>query len=169
MPIASSYDLWTGPERCLGGAVGLLPMIDEAQLLSYFCAALAAAGNAVGNVMQRKASLDEPGERPFGLAFLRDLTAAPSVLGSHYVVVTMTADQAALDADEPFTLIIIDYAQGFAPVIAALRAAAPHTALLIVSRPGGPQPPSDSAPHQLTTTAQLRSAVGQILASAWPG
>ena len=95
--------------------------------------------------------------------FLRDLTAAPSVLGSHYVVVTMTADQAALDADEPFTLIIVDYAQGFAPVIAALRAAAPQTALLIVVRPDGPQPTADSAPHQLTTAAQLRSAVGRIL------
>jgi hypothetical protein len=53
--------------------------------------------------------------------FLRDLTATPSALGRHYVVVTMTADQAALDADEPFTLIIADYAQGFAPVIAAHR------------------------------------------------
>jgi len=101
--------------------------------------------------------------------FLRDLTAAPSVLGSHYVVVTMTADQAALDADEPFTLIIVDYAQGFAPVVAALRAAAPQTALLIVVRPDGPQPTADSAPHQLTTAAQLRSAVGRVLASAWSG
>lgn len=100
--------------------------------------------------------------------FLRDLTAPPSVLGSHYVVVTMTADQAALDADEPFTLIIVDYAQDLAPLIATLRAAAPQTALLIVVRPGGPQPPDDSAAHQLTTTAQLRSAVRQILASAWP-
>lgn len=98
--------------------------------------------------------------------FLRDLTAAPSVLGSHYVVVTMTADQVALDADEPFTLILVDYAAGFAPVIAALRAAAPRTALLIVARPGGPQPLADGSPHQLTTVAQLRSAVRQILASS---
>jgi hypothetical protein len=98
--------------------------------------------------------------------FLRELTAPPSVLGSHYVVVTMTADQAALDADEPFTLIIVDYAHGFAPVIATLRAAAPQTALLIVVRPGGPQPPAEGTAHQLTTTAQLRSAVAQILTTA---
>src|SRR3954465_5422911 len=71
--------------------------------------------------------------------FLRDLTAAPSVLGSHYVVVTITADEAVVDADEPFTLIIIDYAHGCAPVVDALRAAVAR-ALLIVARAAGPPP-----------------------------
>lgn len=49
-------------------------MIDATQLLSYLCAAFAAGGNAVGNVMQRKASLEEPADRPFDVNFLRDLT-----------------------------------------------------------------------------------------------
>ena len=52
-------------------------MIDSAQLLSYLCAALAAAGNAVGNVMQRKASLEESPDRPFGLRFLLDVIRRP--------------------------------------------------------------------------------------------
>jgi drug/metabolite transporter (DMT)-like permease len=52
-------------------------VIDTVQLLSYVCAALAAAGNAVGNVMQRKASLEESPERPFGLRFLLDVTRRP--------------------------------------------------------------------------------------------
>jgi hypothetical protein len=95
--------------------------------------------------------------------FLRDLIAAPSVLGSHYVVVTMTADEATVDADEPFTLIIIDYAYGSAPVVDALRAAAPHTALLLVERPDGPPVANASHSYELTTAAQLRAAVARVL------
>lgn len=97
--------------------------------------------------------------------FLRDLTAVPSVLGSHYVVVTMTAGEASIDSGERFTLMIIDYDQGFVPVIDALHAAAPQAALLIVVRPGGPRPPASHA-HQLTTAAQLRTAVAQVLAAS---
>jgi drug/metabolite transporter (DMT)-like permease len=41
-------------------------------VLSFVCAALAAGGNALSNVRQRKASLQQP-DRPFGLGFLRDL------------------------------------------------------------------------------------------------
>jgi drug/metabolite transporter (DMT)-like permease len=41
--------------------------------LSFLCAALAAAGNALANVMQRKASLQQPPDRKFGLALLWDL------------------------------------------------------------------------------------------------
>jgi drug/metabolite transporter (DMT)-like permease len=41
--------------------------------LSFLCAALAAGGNAVANVMQRKASLQQPAERVFGPALLWDL------------------------------------------------------------------------------------------------
>ncbi len=52
-------------------------MIDTGQLLSYLFAALAAAGNAVGNVMQRKASLEESPDRPFGLRFLLDVIRRP--------------------------------------------------------------------------------------------
>jgi drug/metabolite transporter (DMT)-like permease len=42
-------------------------------LLSYVCAAIAAFGNALANVMQRKSSLDQPPDRPFGFALLWDL------------------------------------------------------------------------------------------------
>jgi hypothetical protein len=41
--------------------------------LSFLCAVLAAMGNALSNVMQRKASLEEPEQRPFGPALLWDL------------------------------------------------------------------------------------------------
>lgn len=40
------------------------------ELLSFGCAALAAQGNAVANVMQRKASLEQSADEPFGLRVL---------------------------------------------------------------------------------------------------
>ncbi|MDT4904324.1 MAG: hypothetical protein QOH52_2340 [Pseudonocardiales bacterium] len=42
-------------------------------LLSILCAALAAVGNAVANVAQRKASLEQPPALRFGVHFLHDL------------------------------------------------------------------------------------------------
>lgn len=42
-------------------------------LLSYLCAALASTGNALANVMQRKSSLEQGTDRPFGIALLWDL------------------------------------------------------------------------------------------------
>jgi hypothetical protein len=47
--------------------------VDASAALSYLCAALAATGNATANVMQRKASLEQPPDRPFGLKLLLDL------------------------------------------------------------------------------------------------
>ena len=41
--------------------------------LSFLCAALAAMGNALANVMQRKASLEQPADRRFGLRLMLDL------------------------------------------------------------------------------------------------
>lgn len=41
--------------------------------ISFFCAAAAAGGNALSNVMQRKASLEQEGDAQFGTAVLRDL------------------------------------------------------------------------------------------------
>lgn len=49
-------------------------------LWSYVLAALAAGGNALANVMQRKASLEQPAGRPFGLRLLRDLVRSPTWL-----------------------------------------------------------------------------------------
>ncbi|MGI8679108.1 MAG: DMT family transporter [Jatrophihabitans sp.] len=54
--------------------------MTSSQLVSYLCAALAATGNALANVMQRKASLDEPTNRPFGVRLLADLVRSPTWL-----------------------------------------------------------------------------------------
>lgn len=51
-----------------------------AALLSFFLAALAACGNALANVMQRKASLEGSSDRAFGLAVLWDLLHRPTWL-----------------------------------------------------------------------------------------
>jgi drug/metabolite transporter (DMT)-like permease len=45
------------------------------ELLAFPCAGLAATGNAVANVMQRKASLEQPPDRPFGPRLLLDLVS----------------------------------------------------------------------------------------------
>ncbi|HET6848429.1 MAG TPA: DMT family transporter [Gaiellales bacterium] len=47
--------------------------MTAAALLSYGCAALAAFGNALANVMQRKSSLEQPADRPFSAGLLWDL------------------------------------------------------------------------------------------------
>ena len=47
---------------------------------SYLLAALAATGNALANVMQRKASLEQPADRPFGVRLLFDLIRSPTWL-----------------------------------------------------------------------------------------
>lgn len=49
-------------------------------LLSYLCAALAAFGNALANVMQRKSSLEQPPDRPFGIGLLWELVRDPTWL-----------------------------------------------------------------------------------------
>lgn len=49
-------------------------------LLSYLCAALAATGNALANVMQRKSSLEQPPDTPFGLRLLWNLVRDPTWL-----------------------------------------------------------------------------------------
>jgi drug/metabolite transporter (DMT)-like permease len=76
-------------------------VIDTAQLLSYVCAALAAAGNAVGNVLQRKASLEESPDRPFGLGFLRDVIRRPVwLLGFSGLVASFVLQAIALGLGE---------------------------------------------------------------------
>jgi drug/metabolite transporter (DMT)-like permease len=54
--------------------------VNPTDLLSYLCAALAAFGNAIANVTQRKASLETPAETPFGLQLMRDLVRNPTWL-----------------------------------------------------------------------------------------
>ena len=47
-------------------------------LLSYLLAAFAATGNALANVMQRKSSLEQDPDRPFGVGLLWDLVRSPT-------------------------------------------------------------------------------------------
>ena len=49
-----------------------------AELLSYLCAALAAFGNALANVMQRRASLESSPETPFGPKLMLGLIRNPT-------------------------------------------------------------------------------------------
>jgi drug/metabolite transporter (DMT)-like permease len=50
------------------------------ELVSFGCAALAAQGNALANVMQRKASLQQSPDRPFGVGVMLDLVRSPTWL-----------------------------------------------------------------------------------------
>jgi hypothetical protein len=54
--------------------------VSATDLLSYLCAALAAFGNALANVMQRKASLQTAPETPFGLKLMQGLVRNPTWL-----------------------------------------------------------------------------------------
>jgi drug/metabolite transporter (DMT)-like permease len=66
-------------------------------LLSYLLAACAAGGNALANVMQRKASLEEPADRPFGLRLLFDLVRSPTwLLGFGGLVASFVLQAVAL-------------------------------------------------------------------------
>ena len=47
--------------------------MESDAVISFLCAAAAAGGNAVSNVMQRKASLEQAGDARFGAAVLGDL------------------------------------------------------------------------------------------------
>jgi drug/metabolite transporter (DMT)-like permease len=69
--------------------------------LSFLCAVAAAMGNAVANVMQRKASLQEPEERPFGAAMLRDLARRSTwLLGISAMVASFALQAVALSLGE---------------------------------------------------------------------
>jgi drug/metabolite transporter (DMT)-like permease len=54
--------------------------VNAGELASYPLAALAATGNALANVMQRKAGVEEGEDRPFGLPLLFDLVRTPTWL-----------------------------------------------------------------------------------------
>ena len=65
------------------------------ELLSLPLAALAASGNALANVMQRKAGLEQGTDKPFGPAFLFDLVRRPTWLLGFFGLVASFALQAA--------------------------------------------------------------------------
>lgn len=71
-------------------------MVTGADLLSYLCAAFAAGGNALANVMQRKSGLEKRDE-PFGLRLLWDLVRSPTwLLGFFGLVASFVLQAVAL-------------------------------------------------------------------------
>jgi drug/metabolite transporter (DMT)-like permease len=54
--------------------------VNSSDLLSYLCAALAAMGVALANVMQRKSGLEQPPDLPFGPRLLLRLVRSPTWL-----------------------------------------------------------------------------------------
>ena len=65
--------------------------------LSFVCAAAASGGNALANVMQRKASLEQPPEQAFGVRSLIDLVKRPTwVLGFGGMVASFLLQAVAL-------------------------------------------------------------------------
>jgi drug/metabolite transporter (DMT)-like permease len=81
--------------------------VDAARLLSFLCAVLAAGGNAVANVMQRKASLEESPDQPFSprvmLELLRSSTWILGFLGmvASFVLQAVALGLGELSAVEP--------------------------------------------------------------------
>lgn len=70
-------------------------------VLGFLLAALAAGGNALANVMQRKASRQEPADRPFGLGLLADLVCSRTwLLGFLGMVASFVLQAVALGLGE---------------------------------------------------------------------
>lgn len=75
--------------------------MSSADLFSYLCAALAAFGNALSNVMQRKASLQTPADTPFGTGLLKSLIRNPTwVIGFSGMVGSFILQAVALSIGE---------------------------------------------------------------------
>jgi drug/metabolite transporter (DMT)-like permease len=96
--------------------------VGSADLLSYLCAALAAFGNAIANVMQRKASLQTEPDTPFGLKLMRKLVRNPTwLLGISGMVGSFVLQAVALGLGElsavepiitlevPLTMLVASY------------------------------------------------------------
>jgi drug/metabolite transporter (DMT)-like permease len=96
--------------------------VSAASLLSYLCAALAAFGNAIANVMQRKASLQTAPDTAFGSKVMRDLVRNPTwLLGISGMVGSFVLQAVALGLGElsavepiitlevPLTLLVASY------------------------------------------------------------
>jgi drug/metabolite transporter (DMT)-like permease len=102
--------------------------VTSADLISYLLAAIAASGNALANVMQRKASLQQPPDTAFSIDFLRGLLRDPTwILGFGGMVVAFVFQAIALGVGQlsavepvftlevPLTLLIASRVLG-APV-----------------------------------------------------
>jgi drug/metabolite transporter (DMT)-like permease len=75
--------------------------VGAADLLSYLCAAIAALGNALANVMQRKASMQQAADQPFSFAILGSLVRDRTwVLGFGGMVASFAFQAVALGLGE---------------------------------------------------------------------
>jgi drug/metabolite transporter (DMT)-like permease len=96
--------------------------VSVTDLLSYLCAALAAFGNAIANVMQRKASLQAAPDSVFGLQLMRGLVRNPTwLLGISGMVGSFVLQAVALGLGElsavepiitlevPLTMLVASY------------------------------------------------------------
>jgi drug/metabolite transporter (DMT)-like permease len=75
-------------------------VVETSDVISFSCAVLASAGNATANVMQRKASLDQP-DMPFGPRLLLALLRSPTwLLGFAGLVASFVLQAVALSYGE---------------------------------------------------------------------
>jgi drug/metabolite transporter (DMT)-like permease len=101
--------------------------VNHAAVLSFMCAAIAALGNAVANVMQRQASLEQDPEREFGLGILAKLVRRKTwLLGFSGMVVSFLLQAVALSLGQlsavepiitlevPLTLLVAGHVFGTA-------------------------------------------------------
>jgi drug/metabolite transporter (DMT)-like permease len=100
----------------------IVDLMGAHELLSFLCAALAALGNALANVMQRKASVEEAPDEPFGLTVMLRLVRSPVwILGFSGMVAAFALQAVALGLGElaavepvitlevPLTLLVASY------------------------------------------------------------
>jgi hypothetical protein len=114
--------------------------VDSSDLLSYLCAALAAMGNALANVMQRKSGLDQPADRPFGPRLLWDLVRSRTwligflgLVGS-FVLQAVALGLGQLSAVEPIITIEVPLTLLVASRVFGSRLRAPEwTGILVMT------------------------------------
>lgn len=101
--------------------------MDGSDLLSFLCAAVAALGNAVANVMQRQASMEQDPDREFGVRILGRLIRRKTwLLGFGGMVASFLLQAVALDLGQlsavepiitlevPLTLLVAGHVFGTA-------------------------------------------------------
>jgi drug/metabolite transporter (DMT)-like permease len=99
--------------------------VTGSETLSYLCAALAAGGNAMANVMQRKSGLEQGSGRPFGPALLWDLVRSPTWLLGFFGLVgsfvlqavalglgQLSAVEPIITIEVPLTLLVASWVFG---------------------------------------------------------
>lgn len=151
--------------------------------LSFGCAALAATGNALANVMQRKASLEQPADRAFGPALLLDLVRQPTwligfggLVGS-FVLQAVALGLGQLSAVEPIITLEVPLTLLVASRIFRARLGASEWAAILVMTAGmivlvavlDPRPGNETNVSDLTYAAAGGGTAATILALVLAG